>query len=71
MSKKTKRGIIGFVLLVIVFANLYLAVSVAVVNASIKDIACNSVGCPNGSRPCADVTAGPVKYYCYESPPKK
>lgn len=69
MSKKPKKSFIGLVLLFVLFASLYLATSLTVANASIKDIVCGGVGCPNGSRPCADVTIGPITYYCYENPP--
>ncbi len=36
------------------------------VQASVKSVACNAVGCPNGIRPCANVGAAPLVFFCYE-----
>lgn len=34
--------------------------------AGVKDVACNTIGCPNGPRMCGTVKLGPVTYWCYE-----
>lgn len=68
--KKTKSIL---VLVLVVFSlciNLYFITAVPNVNASIKDVVCQGIGCPNGSRLCGEVDVGPVHYYCYENPPQ-
>jgi hypothetical protein len=68
--KKTKSIL---VLVLVVFSlciNLFLITAVPDANASIKDIVCQGIGCPNGSRLCAETDWLGVHYYCYENPPQ-
>jgi hypothetical protein len=65
-NKKIKVGI--FVVVVLLLAvNIFITTAEA---KSIKQITCEAVGCPNGSRACADVGKAPLIYYCYENPPQ-
>ena len=66
--QKQKLLVLGAVF-IFLLANLFLFTSVPKAQASLKDIACKTAGCPNGSRPCADVGMPPLVYYCYEDPP--
>jgi len=72
MIKKMKKSVFWIILAIVVAANLYF---VAIANASIKETMCQGVGCPNGARPCADVTistpVGSITAHCYEPAPAK
>lgn len=65
-NKKIKVGI--FVVVVLLLAvNIFITTAEA---KSIKEIACEAVGCPNGSRACAEVGRPPLVFFCYENPPQ-
>lgn len=70
MKGKMKKSIIWIIVGIIIVVNLYFG---AIANASIKDTMCQGVGCPNGPRPCADVTintpVGSITAHCYEPAP--
>ncbi|MCP2520991.1 hypothetical protein NLC26_02815 [Candidatus Aminicenantes bacterium AC-708-M15] len=65
MKEKLRKGLIGILLLIALFINLYIALSIANVNAGPSKI-CEPIGCPGGSQLCATVTIGLITYYCYE-----
>jgi len=64
-NKKVKRTIYVAVLFLLA-VNMFVTIPVI---ASIKSVACEAVGCPNGSRVCAEVGMPPLVYTCYENPP--
>jgi len=75
MFKKSK----SVILWACVFIGIGMNVFVKNVHAkrSLKNIACEAVGCPNGQRPCANITTGinltvvcgGITYFCYEDAP--
>ena len=72
MVKKSKRGIIGLLVLFALLFNIYIALGTKAAYAKrAKTKACEKIGCPDdGNRLCGTINltidgAG-VVYYCYE-----
>jgi len=77
MKRRIKAVVTAWVLVIVALVlNFYIG---DVYAKRLKQIACEGVGCPNGSRACADLSGhiktavfeGGGTFYCYENAPSE